>query len=200
MTHPCAPPATQTPRGGLVPRIIAACVFATLVAIGGGAVAKDFDPFGDRGDHQGSDKCPAKQFLVGARVRVGDWMDQIAIICAPLNSEGITGTRTTGQPRGGTSGAAPVDKTCAPNEIIVGVGLLMTPENRQVRMLRFNCASMRAPTRHDLDVGNTTHGAPSNIRQDCPADQAIVGIKINYGLHVNAIGVMCGVKPQLAPH
>lgn len=160
----------------------------------GAAAAKDFNPFGDRGDHQVTDKCPANQFLVGTRVRVGDWMDQMAIICAPVR-DGTTGARTTGQPHGGTGGAAPVDKTCAPNEIIVGVGLLMTPGNRQVRMLRFNCASMKTPTHHDLDVGNTTHGAPSNIRQDCPADEAIVGAKINYGLHVNAIGVMCGRKP-----
>jgi len=67
-------------------------------------------------------------------------------------------------------------------------------------MLLFNCAAMKTPTHHDLAVGNTTHEAPSKIRQDCPADQAIVGMRINYGLHVNAIGVMCGVKPQLAPH
>ena len=39
----------------------------------------------------------------------------------------------------------------------------MTPGNRQVRMLRFNCVS--------------------TIRQDRPADEAIVGMKINYGLH-----------------
>ncbi len=76
----------------------------------------------------------------------------------------------------------------------------MTPGNRQVGMLRFNCVSLKTPTNHDLDARNTAHGVPSTIRQDCPADEAIVGMKINYGLHVNAIGVMCGHRPQLTPH
>jgi hypothetical protein len=182
--------------------VIAAALLSILAGLAIGidaAAAKDFPPFGDHGDRQTTATCPAKQFLVGARVRAGDWMDEIALICAPYTSDGVTGTRSTTAPFGGNGGAAPVDKTCAANEIIVGVGLLMTPDNRQVRMLRFNCASLKTPTTHSLDVGNTTHGAPSNIRQDCPPDEAIVGMKINYGLHVNAIGVMCSHRPQVAP-
>lgn len=176
------------------------CVLAGLAFGVGTAAAKDFPPFGDRGDHQTTASCAAKQFLVGTRVRVGDWMDEIALICAPIDSsQNKTGPMTAGNPFGGNGGAAPQNHECAPNEIIVGVGILMTPDNRQVRVLNFNCASLKTPTNHELPVGNTSHGAVAKIRQDCPAGEAIVGMKINYGLHVNAIGVMCGAKPTLAP-
>jgi hypothetical protein len=45
--------------------------------------------------------------------------------------------------------------------------------------------------RHDIDLGNTTHGAPT-VRQDCPNDEAVTGMHIHYGKYVNAIGLICG--------
>jgi hypothetical protein len=180
------------------------CALAYLVAMDA-AAAKNFDAFGGRGDAHADVKCPDHQFLVGLTVKVGDWVDQMSITCAPLDSNGATGPHSPGKDQkggtafGGTGGGQPKETTCAPDEVIMGVGLLMTPQNRQVRLFRFNCASMKKPTRHDLDIGNTTHGAPSNQRQDCPADEAVTGIKINYGHHVNAIGLMCGRRPEQLP-
>ena len=165
-----------------------------------GVAAKDFPPFGGRGDIQSKEYCKTGTFLIGLKVRSGLWVDQIQMICAPLDSNGSTsGERYLGPVRGGEGGGGPVETTCGPGEIIVGVGLAMTPENRQVRMFRFNCASMRIAGHHDIDLGNTTHGAPT-VRQDCPHDQAVIGMQIHFGKHVNAIGLMCGHRPQQLPH
>jgi hypothetical protein len=30
------------------------------------------------------------------------------------------------------------------------------------------------------------------VRQDCPNDEAVTGMHIHYGKHVNAIGLICG--------
>jgi hypothetical protein len=172
-----------------------ACCFAP-----DGVIAKEFPPFGDRGDAQAADHCKPGTFLVGLRVRSGDWIDQIQMICAPLDNHGSTaGERNQGPVRGGNGGGAPVETTCGPHEIIMGVGLAMTPGNRQVRMFRFNCASFaKGGGRHDIDLGNTTHGGPT-VRQDCPNDEAVTGMQIHYGKHVNAIGLICGHRPQQLP-
>jgi hypothetical protein len=174
-------------------------LLTSFVAVDGVA-AKEFPPFGDRGDAQATDHCKPGTFLIGLKVRSGDWVDQIEMICAPLDNHGSTaGPRNEGPVRGGNGGGNPVETTCGPGEIIMGVGLLMTPRNRQVRMFRFNCASMAGGGRHDIDLGNTAHGAPT-VRQDCPNDEAVTGMQIHYGKHVNAIGLICSHRPQQLPH
>jgi hypothetical protein len=171
-----------------------------------GALAEIFNLIGDHGDHQAAqpdfckDNHDNHSFLIGLRVRVGDWMDELAIICGDLDSSGNVTGRWVGPARGGSGGAAPVDVTCGPNEIMNGVAFLFTPDNRQVRLLSFNCISMKtAGAHHDLSIGNTSHGPPTRTRQDCRPDEAINGLKVNWGLHVNAVGIACASKPYMAP-
>jgi hypothetical protein len=168
-----------------------------------GALAKVFPPIGDHGDVQlkQPDLCPAKSFLIGLRVRVGDWMDQLTIICGQLDSSGnVTGHWVSPHAFGGNGGAAPVDVTCGANEIMNGVAFLFTPENRQVRLLSFHCVPMKpGGAVNDLIIGNKTHGGPSNTRQDCPPSEAINGLMVNYGAHVNGVGIACAEKPDMAP-
>src|SRR5579871_1821187 len=144
-------------------------VVALLVLLCGwpqqGALAKVFPPIGDHGDVQlkQPDLCPAHNFLIGLRVRVGDWMDQLTIICGALDSNGnVTGKWVSPHAFGGNGGAAPTDVTCNANEIMNGVAFLFTP-GREVRLLSFHCISMKpggaAP--HDLIIGNKLHGQPS---------------------------------------
>ena len=170
-----------------------------------GALAKVFPAVGDNGDVQEKqpDLCPAGNFLIGLNVRVGDWMDQLAIICGHLDSSGNVTGLYYGTPRGGTGGAAPVPMTCGGNEIMTGVAFTFTPNNAQVRRLTFHCASMQAVgVQADAVIGNTTFPAgppPNPPRQDCPAGEAINGLLVNYGAAVNAVGISCTSIPQLAP-
>lgn len=191
---------------GMMGKIAAAILCLQVAfAITGAAGAKDFDAVGGSGDRQNPDRCPAGQFLTGMTVKSGLWIDQVAIACVPLAGDGSTGAVWRGPSRGGNGGGPPQLTTCAPNEIIVGVGMQMTP-NRQVRSLRFNCAMTKTSGRHDIVVGNPparrpncrpsprSHCPPPDYRQDCPANEAVVGVKINSGAHVNAIGLMCGPR------
>jgi hypothetical protein len=83
---------------------------------------------------------------------------------------------------------------------MTGVAFLFTPDNKQVRLLSFHCVSLKvAGYAHDLFIGNTKHGGPSNIRQDCMPGEAINGLKVNYGKHVNAVGISCAAIPIQAP-
>jgi hypothetical protein len=211
MFYADAPTSTYRRSKRVIGRIAAAILgLQVAFAITGAAGAKDFDAFGGSGDRQNADRCPAGQFLNGLTIRSGLWVDQAAIVCVPMANDGSTGAVWHGPGRGGNGGGPPQQITCAPNEIIVGVGLQMTP-NRQVRALRFNCAMTKKPGRHDITLGNPlsdrpncrpsprSHCNPPDVRQDCPADQAVIGVKINSGAHVNAIGLMCGHRPQVLP-
>jgi hypothetical protein len=180
----------------------AAIIGFLLCALGAidGVAAKEFPPFGDRGDAQATDHCKPGTFLIGLKVRSGDWVDQIEMICAPLDNYGSTaGPRNQGPVRGGNGGGNPIETTCGPGEVIMGVGLVMTYGYKQVRMFRFNCVSMTRRGRHAINLGNTAHGPPT-VEQDCPSDEAVTGMQIHYGKHVNAIGLICSHRPQQLPH
>jgi hypothetical protein len=69
-----------------------------------GARAEVLKPIGDTGDvqEQQPDLCQGQRsFLFGLNVRVGDWMDQLNLICGQLDSSGNVTGRTYGTPRGG---------------------------------------------------------------------------------------------------
>jgi hypothetical protein len=167
----------------------------------GARAEKVFPPIGDTGDvqEQQPDLCPAKNYLIGLSVRVGDWMDQLAIICGQLETDGVVTGHYVGPARGGMGGAAPVEVKCNANEIMTGVAFLFTPHNRQVRLLSFHCVSTQRNLVHDLAIGNQTHGPPSTTRQDCPEGEIINGLKVNYGEHVNAVGIACATTPRMVP-
>jgi hypothetical protein len=157
--------------------------------------AKEFAPIGGRGDAGFRDMCPAGQYLVGLRVRSGSWIDQMSITCAPVKSDGSTGSTHQGPARGG-NGGGPSAKACAGKHIVDGIGLNMTAGNRQVREFVLYCDSTTGNTRHSISVGNAAGTFPS-INQNCPGGEAAVGIQGRFGKHVNAVGLICGSNPKV---
>jgi Cysteine-rich secretory protein family len=194
----------QVGKGLIRKAAAAACAIVACHMAASPAAAKEFPPIGGSGDVSSRVVCPTGQFLVGLSARSGSWVDRVSLTCASLDHNGTTGPHSPGKDEkgatefGGTGGAGPKETTCAANEIVIGMGLLMTAGNRQVRLFELNCASMKAPTRHNIDIGNNAPVFPS-IRQDCPHDEAITGMVIRHGKHVNAIGTICGRKPDLSP-
>jgi hypothetical protein len=79
-------------------------LLTSLIAIDG-AAAKEFPPFGDRGDAQATDRCKPGTFLIGLKVRSGDWVDQIEMICAPRPSHRGRGPYARSIPRRSRSAA-----------------------------------------------------------------------------------------------
>jgi hypothetical protein len=75
-------------------------------ALSDGAGAQTHAAIGAKGDHQILDQCPgAGSYLVGFKVKSGDRLNQIAIICSPVDGAGHTGAQWVGTPRGGTGGS-----------------------------------------------------------------------------------------------
>jgi hypothetical protein len=63
-------------------------------ALSDGAGAQTHAALGAKGDHQILDQClGAGPYLVGFKVKSGDWLNQIAIICAPVDGAGHTGAQ-----------------------------------------------------------------------------------------------------------
>jgi hypothetical protein len=123
------------------------CMLAFLGSpISGSYAATEFPAFGGTGDASFRDMCPPGEYLVGLRARSGSWVDQMSITCAVLKSDGTTGALSNGPTRGGNGGApSPGPGKCQPNDIITGAGLLMTAQNKQVRLFIFNCQSTTSP-------------------------------------------------------
>jgi uncharacterized protein YkwD len=180
-------------------RKIAAAIFSLLacpLAINGVA-AKDFPPVGGAGDYTFGALCPANQFLVGLTVKSGAWVDQMAIICAPVNPDGSTGSPYHDPKHyGGEGGGAPTQKTCAPGQIINHMGFSLTAGNRQVLFFHFGCYSPTNRQTGTFELGANSPVFPPN-NQDCPNGEAARGIQGRAGKHVNAVGLLCGPPPSV---
>jgi hypothetical protein len=180
--------------------ILALCLFASVGFLAQSRPATaltTFPPHGGAGDADVTDKCPAGEFLVGASIRSGAWLDQMALTCAPVDSStGATGLAKDVLPARGGMGVAPSGGQCLPGFIIHGVGLIMTPGDRQVRLMIFECVSTTSADRHNLDLGSNVPFFP-NIIQMCPSGEAVTGIRIRFGRHVNAIGLVCETFEQI---
>jgi uncharacterized protein YkwD len=163
-----------------------------------GVAATEFPPIGGAGDASFHDVCPANQFLVGLTVKSGAWVDRMAIVCAPVNPDGSTGSHWNGPNRGGGGGGAPTTKTCAPGQIINHMGFSLTAGNRQVLLFHFGCYSPTNGQTGTFEMGASSSVFPPN-NQDCPRGEAATGIQGRSGIHVNAVGLICGPQPSAKP-
>lgn len=121
----------------------------------------------------------------------------MALTCAPVDlSNGSTGLAKDVLPPRGGNGGGPSSGTCLSGFIIHGVAFFMTAQNRQLRFFMFNCVSTTSSDRHNLDLGPPVTAFP-DLQQNCPAGEAVVGIRIRHGRHVNAIGLVCDTFDQI---
>lgn len=89
---------------GRLARTAIRAILPVLAALplSGGAGAQTHAAFGPNGDHQNPDQCPSGAYPVGFKVKSGDSLNQIAIICAPVDGAGHMGAQWVGPPRGYT--------------------------------------------------------------------------------------------------
>lgn len=175
----------------------AICAFICLMATMPYAFAgTEFPPFGHNGGVPFRVVCPPGQYMIGAHYRSGKWMDQIAIICAPVDATGMIGPQWIGPPIGG-NGGVPNSQSCPPNFIITGGGVLRNSDEHYVQMMDLKCESTINKSLYTL--GNV--GTPSTVfpdfRNDCPTGEAVIGIKGGAGLYVDSIGLICGAFSKI---
>jgi hypothetical protein len=179
-------------RRRLKQTVAAVSVLAGLVAMSGAAFAKgqEYPPVGASGDRSSDARCPAGQYLVGLRTQSGAWMDNLALNCAPVNTNGSTGNITRDRNVYGGTGGGPSEKNCPTGRFVSSLGFVMTGGNRQVVYFALVCHSTTTKDSAAIEIGARSTLFP-NINQSCPAGQAAVGIAVRYGKHVNAAGLLC---------
>jgi pathogenesis-related protein 1 len=163
------------------------------------AEAQTIPAEGASGAHQDADKCPGASYLVGFVVRSGGWLNQIAIICSPVDATGKTGAPNFGPLRGGNGGAPPHNTTCLVNEVAVGVILHFMPDKRRVRGIELDCKNAQFMQSQGfgrlVGLGQT---APPGDSLLCNPGNAVIRVDIHWGDDINAVGVACGPGPKIA--
>jgi hypothetical protein len=149
--------------------------------------------YGGNGDASVVDECPARQFLVGVHVRVGAWMDQIQIICQRRGT--FLSTSSPTPPRGG-NGGGPATARCPNGTWVVGAHWYIT-SGRQVLSVELTCANLVRGSERIVSVSGSGRSAGYNYSRvnNCPLSEAGTGFTIRFGRHVNALGLVCDVRP-----
>ena len=149
--------------------------------------------YGGNGDASVVDECPAGRFLVGVNVRVGAWMDQIQIICQWRGR--FLSTSSPTPPRGG-NGGGPATARCPQGTWVVAAHWYIT-SGRQVLNVELTCANLVRGSERIVSVGGSGPSAGYNYSRvnNCPLGEAGTGFTIRFGRHVNALGLVCDVRP-----
>lgn len=189
----------QAKRGKRVRLAICLCI-CLLAMVPYAFAGKEFAPVGGPGGSAFREVCPLGQYVVGVRYRYGDWIDQISIICASVDANGMTGQNWYGAAFGGNGGVGPYERFCNPGYIISGASILLRNHpSRYVKMMDMYCRSTTSNNGHKL----MNVGAPSSYFGDsdqyCPDGEAVIGIQGRYGAFVDAIGMICGAFAQRTP-
>jgi hypothetical protein len=155
-----------------------------------------FPAVGGSGYTSADDHCPRGEWLVGFRGRSGYWVDQIRIVCASFNAQGIQNRPKNGPERGGMGGG-PQDVVCPNDSAVAAIHTFNTAYGRQVKMIDVKWGSMSANRQvvirlnPNAPTSTITTGSEDKWWQICPSGETGAGYHVNFGKDVNAIGLFC---------
>ena len=138
-------------------------------------------------------------WLVGLKGRGGLWIDQVQIACSRLSADGMTaqGALWYGPARGG-NGGAPQEYRCPVSAAAYMVTTTMTPGNRQVKFVEVRCWHLKENRLYGnfwFNGGPASAGGGTSAKEPpsmiCPPGELANGFAINFGVHVNALGLLC---------
>jgi hypothetical protein len=160
-----------------------------------------FPARGGVGDHGFEDVCPPGEYMVGIAARVGAWMDRLRVACAAMNREGKWGPRHFPENSRGGRGGSPVEAYCGDGEVIAAMKAFSVAKPKAVSDIHFTCRTVATGKNRVLYIESTTVN-PHGLRlQQCPDGEIAVGLHGRHGIHVNAVGLICGpwIKPSAPP-
>jgi hypothetical protein len=171
---------------------------ALSIAAGGSVLSASSAPrtvypiyAGGSGDISNMSVCNPGEYIIGFSGRVGGWIDRLQIVCAALQSSGLMGPRVTRGSMGGSGGAQ--GESVCPAGLIRGITYRMTYDARMVEEISFGCDDAKATKRasRTANFGGVGHAQTRTYDNTCPEGEAAVGIKANWGTHVNGIALAC---------
>jgi hypothetical protein len=156
------------------------------------------DPYGAQGDTGLDVRCYGDRYVVGLTGASGSNVDRIQLQCARLGSDGLALPADTASVSVGGNGGAPATVTCGAKAYVRSLIVTLNQAKKQVRLLNAYCGNA-AGDGAGFAIGGPAEGQGllpgSNYiwyrSWDCPANMALTGLKVRYGQHVNAIGVIC---------
>jgi hypothetical protein len=151
-----------------------------------------FPAFGGVGDHRLALNCAKGEYIVGFKGRAGGWIDRITLICAAIVRPAVMGPHRVVRSEFGGMGGAPAQIEC-PDGLVRQVRGALTPDKRMVQAISFSCNDPRtgALTRKDLLVFTGGASGATNLSNQCLQGEAATGLQVNFGKHVNAVGLIC---------
>lgn len=201
-------------------RRFAALVFMMGLASSVPAQAETlYAPHGARGDFGGELRCPPGKYVTRFSGGTGQIIDRIAIVCAPSVRSGYASQRGpdinalvnsfTSDSLGG-GGGGPSGAGCPVGQLVFAGYVNLNIARRQVEYLGFECITPGqsqtsgaggryggtgdTPNWHGLDSDD---GRMRAFR--CKPGEAMTGLTVRYGEHVNALGLICNVVVLAMP-
>jgi hypothetical protein len=181
---------------------LAVAFLAALAPLSSQAGATEFPADGYRGAAQRAALCADGSYLVGFKGRAGAWIDQIQPLCAPMLEGGRVGNRKRLAAYGGKGGDTTFERYCPKDEIINATQVELLTVERTVFQVRFSCFSVRTGrVNPEFFAARPDKNGFHRGYRLCPSGELAAGMKINYGRHVNGLGLICKevVVPAAAP-
>jgi hypothetical protein len=158
------------------------------------------DPYGAQGDAGLDVRCHGDRYVVGLTGASGTIVDRLQLQCARLSAEGEALPADTTSVSVGGNGGAPATVACSPKAYARSITVTLNQAKKQVRLLTAGCGSPAGDS-SGFSIGGPREGLGlipgSNYiwyrSWSCPADMGVTGLRVRYGQHVNAVGVICNV-------
>ena len=185
---------------GLLSMMFAPFAGASNLPVQGGPGGKPF-----RSD------CSGGGYVAGIYVRSGDWIDAIGLKCATYDRLALTFTRPAwNTPYNGGSGAGLLEreKLCPADSSVSGLLIGYTTDGSRPKFVdhvMMVCRDVKGATKATscFDTGDgcwfTRPNGDNPLRafgQACPDNELATGIRGRAGNYVDAIGLVCSLKPQ----
>ncbi len=139
------------------------------------------------------------QYVAGLVGRAGAWIDQVALLCAPVSADGRRGAITPSLGYGG-QGGSPASAICAGDGVgkrLFVVQVAGGDHPRYVDNIKISCAT-QPPSDACFSAGGCgvsyVHDVPYHSL-DCPPGELATGIRGRASNYLNAIGLVCGPGP-----
>lgn len=159
-----------------------------VFSLAGGSVSVSAG--GGRGGGPFVDHCPTGSVAVGFNGRSGAFVDQIQLLCSPINSNGTLGPRAAATARGG-GGGRPFSQVCPGGQALIG---LVGRSGAFVDQLGGHCVSITSVV--GLGGGSSKIGPAGGngggpFSRACPNGLVMTGIYGGSGKFLDRIGFYC---------
>jgi hypothetical protein len=149
---------------------------------------------GHNGDAGANPQCAPGTMLAGFAGHAGQWTDQIAIVCAKVQPNGMLGATLPVKDYFGGPGGAPVRATCPAGTRISSAKIILAPDLKELHNIEMQCIDAGGnqklvsfgATNEDYDRSDRR----GQVQQFCPQEQ-FVGATVRYGSDVNGFGFIC---------